>query len=58
MVATAAGFVLSIPMRYAYRKLWGRSPQAIALGILVTSYVTALGLRRSSTSPTTSVEPD
>jgi two-component system LytT family sensor kinase len=45
VVATVAGFLLSIPMRYAYRRLWGRSPQAIALGVLVTSYVTALPLR-------------
>jgi len=45
VLATVAGFLLSIPMRYVYRRLWGRSPQAIALGILVTSYVIALPLR-------------
>ena len=45
VVATVAGFLISIPMRYVYRRLWGRSPQATALGVLLTSYVTALGLR-------------
>jgi two-component system, LytTR family, sensor kinase len=58
VVATAAGFLLSIPMRYAYRKLWGRSPQAIALGILVISYVTSLGLRAVINSAYYVVEPD
>jgi two-component system, LytTR family, sensor kinase len=45
VVATVAGFLISIPMRYVYRRLWGRSPQAIALGVLATSFVVALGLR-------------
>ncbi len=58
VVATAAGFLLSIPMRYAYRKLWGRSPQAIALGILLISYITALGLRAVINSAYYVVEPD
>jgi two-component system, LytTR family, sensor kinase len=58
VVATAAGFLLSIPMRYAYRKLWGRSPQAIAFGILLISYVTALGLRAVINSAYYVVEPD
>ncbi len=44
-VATLSGFVLSMPMRYLYRRLWGRSPKAIALGILGTCYITALALR-------------
>ena len=41
-VATAAGVALSMPMRYVYRKLWGRSLQAIALAILIISYLAAL----------------
>ena len=45
VVATVTGFLISIPMRYVYRRLWGRSPQAIALGVVATSFVIALGLR-------------
>lgn len=44
-VAAIAGFILSMPMRYIYRRLWGRPPRAIALGVLVTCYVTALAIR-------------
>lgn len=45
LVAAIAGFVLSAPMRYIYRRLWGRSPRTIVLGVLLTCYVTALALR-------------
>jgi len=44
-VSALAGFVLSIPMRYIYRRLWNRPPRARILGVLVTCYVTALPLR-------------
>jgi len=44
-VATVAGFIFSIPMRYIYRRLWGRGPRTTALGILATCYVLALALR-------------
>ncbi len=44
-VAAVSGFVLSMPMRPIYRRLWGRSPKAIALAILTTCFVTALALR-------------
>ncbi len=44
-VAAVAGFILSMPMRYVYRRLWGRSPRAIILGVLGTCYITALALR-------------
>ncbi|HXZ59193.1 MAG TPA: histidine kinase [Steroidobacteraceae bacterium] len=45
LVATIAGFVLSAPMRYIYRRLWGSAPRTIIVGVLVTCYVTALALR-------------
>jgi len=45
LIAAAAGCVLSMPMRFIYRRLWGRSPRVIAVGVLVTCYLTALALR-------------
>ncbi len=45
LVASLAGFVLSAPMRYIYRQLWGRAPRIIIVGVLLTCYVTALALR-------------
>jgi len=44
-VSAVAGFVLSVPMRYIYRRLWGRPVRERILGVLVTCYVTALALR-------------
>ena len=44
-VAAVAGFVLSAPMRYIYRRLWSRPVRERILGVLVTCYVTALALR-------------
>ncbi len=41
-IATVSGFVLSAPMRYIYRGLWGRRPLTIVLGMVVTSYTLAL----------------
>ena len=45
LIAAAAGFVLSAPMRYIYRRLWGQPPRNIIMGVLVTCYITALALR-------------
>ena len=45
LIAAAAGFVLSVPMRSIYRRLWGRQPRVFLLGVAVTCYVTALALR-------------
>jgi two-component system, LytTR family, sensor kinase len=41
-IATLSGFVLSAPMRYIYRHLWGRRPLTIVLGMVLTSYSLAL----------------
>ena len=45
LIAAAAGFVLSAPMRYIYRRLWGETPRSIVAVVLFTCYVTALLLR-------------
>jgi signal transduction histidine kinase len=45
LVVTVAGFVLSSPMRYIYRRLWGQPPRTIIVGVLFTCYLTALLLR-------------
>jgi two-component system, LytTR family, sensor kinase len=45
LVAAVAGFILSIPMRPVFRRLWGRPPRVFFLGVLGTCYVTALALR-------------
>ena len=39
------GFVASIGMRYLYRTLWSRSIVTLGVGMLLTSYVVALGWR-------------
>jgi len=39
------GFVITIPMRWMYRRLWSRSPLALAIGMLLTSYVLAFAWR-------------
>ena len=44
-VSAIAGFVLSMPMRYIYKRLWSQPPRTMILGVLATCYVTALGLR-------------
>ena len=43
--AAAGGFVLSAPMRYVYRAVWGRGERWVIPVALATSYVTALALR-------------
>src|SRR6185312_7315194 len=44
-IAAAGGFVLSAPMRYIYRGVWGRRERWVIPVVLATSYVTALALR-------------
>jgi two-component system, LytTR family, sensor kinase len=44
-VSAIAGFVLSIPLRYIYRRLWSRPLHHRILGVLASSYITALALR-------------
>jgi two-component system, LytTR family, sensor kinase len=44
-IAAAAGFVLSVPMRYIYRSIWGRGERWVFPVVLATSYLTALALR-------------
>ncbi|MFO7276904.1 MAG: histidine kinase [Pseudomonadota bacterium] len=44
-IAAGSGFVLSMPMRYVYRALWGHPPRTIILGVLGTCYAIALALR-------------
>src|SRR5882762_9972484 len=44
-VSAIAGFVLSAPMRFIYRRLWGRAPRTMILGVLATCYITGLALR-------------
>lgn len=46
IAATAvAGFLITILLRAVNRRLWSRSPAALALGLIVSCYVTALGWR-------------
>jgi two-component system, LytTR family, sensor kinase len=44
-IAAVAGFLLSIPMRYIYRRLWGRPPRVFFLSVLIVCYSIALVLR-------------
>jgi len=44
-VSAIAGFILSVPMRYIYRRLWGRSPRTLILGVVATCYITGLAYR-------------
>jgi two-component system, LytTR family, sensor kinase len=44
-IAAAAGFVLTVPMRYIYRSIWGRGERWVIPVVLLTSYATALPLR-------------
>src|SRR5262252_7386111 len=41
-LATVSGFLLSLELRYIYRRLWGRSPLVIAGGALFSCYLFAL----------------
>ncbi|MGA7537943.1 MAG: histidine kinase [Steroidobacteraceae bacterium] len=44
-LAAAGGFVLSAPMRYIYRAVWGRGERWVIPVVFATSYVVALALR-------------
>jgi two-component system, LytTR family, sensor kinase len=44
-VSAVAGFVLSMPMRYIYRRLWDHPLKVRIIGVLATCYITALALR-------------
>ena len=44
IAATAiTGFLITLPMRALYRRLWSRSPVVLAIGLIVTCYTIALG---------------
>ena len=45
MATAAAGFLLTIPMRLFYQRLWERSQVTIGAGVIVSSYFLALGWR-------------
>ncbi|MBV8496769.1 MAG: histidine kinase [Gammaproteobacteria bacterium] len=45
VVSALAGFLLSAPMRYIYRRLWQRGLSTSIVGALLTCYATALALR-------------
>jgi len=45
IAASVAGFVISAPLRYALRALWGRPLHVMAAGALAAAYATALAWR-------------
>jgi two-component system LytT family sensor kinase len=42
VIAAISGFLLSLELRYIYRRLWTRSPRVIAFGALACCYLFAL----------------
>lgn len=51
ILATAAlGFVITIPMRYLYRRLWARPVAVLGMAMIATSYVVAIPWRWVSNS--------
>jgi signal transduction histidine kinase len=42
IIATVSGFLLSLELRYIYRRLWTRSPRVIIVGALLSCYLFAL----------------
>jgi hypothetical protein len=44
-LAAVAGFIITVPMRYIYRRLWGLPPRSILASALVTCFIMALLLR-------------
>ena len=42
LVATVSGFLLSLELRYIYRRLWTRSPRVIILVALISCYLFAV----------------
>jgi two-component system, LytTR family, sensor kinase len=45
LAAAASGFVLSAPLRYVFRRLWGLRPAAIIPSVLFAAWLTALAWR-------------
>ena len=46
ILATAVtGFVATVPMRFAYQRLWSRSPVALLVGMIAICYALAFGWR-------------
>jgi len=45
LAAAAGGFLLSAPLRYLYRRLWGKPFAVLAPAVLLASWVVALGWR-------------
>jgi len=45
VVTAVTGLIITVPMRWMYRRLWSRSPFALAVGLLLTSYAIAFGWR-------------
>ncbi len=42
LIATVSGFLLSLELRYIYRRLWGKSPRVIIVGALLSCWLFAL----------------
>ena len=42
LIATVSGFLLSLELRYIYRRLWGKSPRVIIGGALLSCWLFAL----------------
>ena len=42
IIASLCGLLLSLPLRYLYRRLWSRSPRALILGVFAACYPLAL----------------
>jgi two-component system, LytTR family, sensor kinase len=45
LIAAVSGFVLSAPLRYVYRRLWGHPLRTMIVGALASCYAIALALR-------------
>src|SRR5687767_15394462 len=44
-IASAAGFMLSAPLRWLYRRLWAVGPRAMLIGSALACWIVALGWR-------------
>ena len=44
-LAAVSGFLMSLELRYIYRRLWSRAPMVLAAGVLASCYVFALAWR-------------
>jgi two-component system, LytTR family, sensor kinase len=44
-ISAVSGFILSMPLRPIYRRLWGRPLRTMIVGVLASCYATALALR-------------